>query len=523
MQLNEFYRNRVMGAIHGLDRVRFRGTLRWLANERGLKAYVAMAGILLKDFGKWAEAKTERLRESCAQRAKQLGIEMRYLNSSGVDKEALARQIAKEKGIKNGSICMFSVVEPCYAPAVEGNRATQQIELRMRWRKCVWIYHYWDDAEIGFGHVRLQTWLPLTVNICLNGRHWLEKQLQQAGLQYLKEGNCFPWLEDVTATQRLADQQLRTNWTELLDRLTRGSCPDLPAVWNPLDCRYYWSADETEWATDLMFHRAADVQRLYPAVMWQALRLSDAPGVLRYFGRGELTRNGRLRGGAPKQIVSDCRQRQEGLRVKHWVNGNSVKLYSKAGSVLRAETTINATREFKVYRRPENQPDQPQSWQKLRKGVSDLHRRCQVSDQCNKRYLESLAATQVLDTLKQTVAASCNRRIESGRGYRGLNPWNREDEKILKFLAKGEWAINGLRNADLQRWLNPDCDKLSAEERRKLSARCSRRLRLLRVHGLIRKVPKANRYVLTPQGQKFSQALLAASAAPTEQLMKLAA
>jgi len=62
----------------------------------------------------------------------------------------------------------------------------------MRQRKCVWIYHYWDDPVVGFGHVRLQTWLPMNVFVCLNGRHWLAKQLDSLGIAYVKDRNCFP-------------------------------------------------------------------------------------------------------------------------------------------------------------------------------------------------------------------------------------------------------------------------------------------------------------------------------------------
>ena len=34
-KLMELYRDRIVGAISGLDRIRFRGTLRWLASEGG--------------------------------------------------------------------------------------------------------------------------------------------------------------------------------------------------------------------------------------------------------------------------------------------------------------------------------------------------------------------------------------------------------------------------------------------------------------------------------------------------------
>jgi hypothetical protein len=28
---------------------------------------------------------------------------------------------------------------------------------------------------LGFMHLRLQTWFPFRVNLCLNGRHWLAR------------------------------------------------------------------------------------------------------------------------------------------------------------------------------------------------------------------------------------------------------------------------------------------------------------------------------------------------------------
>ena len=102
---------------------------------------MATHGILLKNFGDWAQGITAALRRACAARAENLGIPLRYLDRAGIDKEALARQIATERGIDTGDICMFSVVEPCIAPLVKGDRATQHLELRMGQRKCVFIYH----------------------------------------------------------------------------------------------------------------------------------------------------------------------------------------------------------------------------------------------------------------------------------------------------------------------------------------------------------------------------------------------
>jgi hypothetical protein len=523
MKLMELYQDKIVGAIKGLDRMRFRGTLRWLATQRGLRTFMGHTGILLKDFSAWVNGLTARIRDSAQQRAKELGIEVRYLPSSGVDKESLAREIAQAHGISQGSICLFSVVEPCTAPMVKGNKATQKLEVVMAPRKCVWLYHYFDDPVLGFGHVRLQTWVPFNVFICLNGRHWLERQLQKQGIGYRKAGNCFPWIEDVEAAQQLLDEQLQSNWVELLNGLTLGSCPALPEVLRPLRPEYYWSADETEWATDLMFRSPAALDAIYPSLLYHALRISDSPSVMRYFGRGQISQSGQIKGRAPQEVMTECRQFYEGFRVKHWLNRNSIKVYNKNGSLLRIETTINHTRDFKVFRPPVDDPRRPASWQRMRKGVRDLHRRCELSNQCNERYAEALASAQVEEKLQEVVTPACNRIRKDGQSYRGLNPWQEQDYQVLRFLAQGQQALNGFRNKDLRRCLYPQSDDGDPRQRRRYAGRATRYIKLLRVHGLVRKVAKENRYTLTAKGQKFAIALMSASAVDIKGLTKLAA
>ena len=205
MKLVELYKNKIMGAISGLDRIRFRGTLRWLANQSGLRVFMSHRHILLKDFSGWVESLTSMIRQSCEAAANQLGIETMYLNRSNIDKEKIAREIAQSKGIEEGSICMFSAVEPCIAPMVKGNKKQKKLELVMAQRKCIFIYHYFNDPVFGFGHVRIQSWVPFNVFICLNGRHWLEKQLLKNGIGYIKDGNCFPCIEDIEKAQNLLD------------------------------------------------------------------------------------------------------------------------------------------------------------------------------------------------------------------------------------------------------------------------------------------------------------------------------
>ena len=82
------------------------------------------------------------------------------------------------------------------------------------------------------------------------------------------------------------------------------------------------------------------------------------------------------------------KKRPEGVCVKHAQNRNSVKMYDKQQTVLRVETTINNSRELKVLTTASD--PKRKRWQCLRKGVADLHRRAQLSQQSNKRLPRSI-------------------------------------------------------------------------------------------------------------------------------------
>ena len=93
----------------------------------------------------------------------------------------------------------------------------------------------------------------------------------------------------------------------------------------------------------------------------------------------------------------------------------------------------------------------------------------------------------------------------------------------LQAISRGEFATAGLRNRDLRRLLHPTAADSSPEELRRLSSRVSRRLRLLRAHGVVRKIPKTHRYQLTPRGHLLTAALFAVREANVKDLLAKAA
>jgi hypothetical protein len=52
------------------------------------------------------------------------------------------------------------------------------------------------------------------VQICLNGREWLSRQMDREGLEYVRQDNCFPWLANYERAQQLL-HALARSWLGL--------------------------------------------------------------------------------------------------------------------------------------------------------------------------------------------------------------------------------------------------------------------------------------------------------------------
>ena len=514
---------KVIGMLNGWDRIRLRGTLRWVASLEGMRRYLYAANVLLKDFKAYAQRATEEIRQATIRTADAAGRPTIYLNSSAIRKEDMAREIARSDGIQKGLICVLTCVEPCWSYAIRRNAQTKHLELRVDLLKCLHQYFYFQHPVVGFMHARLQTWFPFNLYICLNGREWLARQMDAEGIGYVRRDNCFVQVDDIPRTQKLLNRQLNISWTSLLNRIAKQANPARKTIFgqHSLDMDYYWSVEESEWASDILFRSAGDLKALYPRLIRHGMQTMGSADVMRFLGR-KVPQHGGVDRRFLGQVVTDLKDRPEGIRIKHRLNRNSIKMYDKQTSVLRVETTINDARDMKVFRRKESQPKGGKSWQPLRKGIADMHRRAEISQAANDRYLDSMAAVEDDVALGELASQLCRPAQWEGRRIRALNPFSVEDAALLAAVNRGEFTINGFRNRDLRPLLYGTREVTAAESRRQASA-VTRKLRLLRGHGLIRKVPKTHRYVLTKRGQSAIAALLAARQANIEKLGQLAA
>ena len=515
------YPSEVIGVLSGFDRVMLRGNIRRLAYLGGMSSYLAANRVQPKDFQQHATDITARLREAVEGPVRSQGRPVLYLESSSIDKEQLVGQMVARDGLREGTICLLSCVEPCRTYEAYRDQQQQTVELRSRLGRCTFFYKYRFHPRLGYIYARIQSWFPFSVQVYLNGREWLARQLEAAGLGYRRSDNTFVWLEDLGRAQGLLEAQLQTCWPELLEEIVCDLNPRQGTGWlGQFRAPYYWSTHQVEWASDVMFRSPEALARLYPRLALHSIRTLNCTDVLRFYGRGP-----RFTGDVRSGLVA----RAEGWRTKHRAGGNSVKAYDKVyavhrddWSVLRIEDTTTKPQVYQALRTTENHPEGPKRWLPLRKGVADLHRLAEVSQAVNDRYAQAVAAADCSESVRELAAHVTRPVTYHGRRVRGLRPWQADDLALLRAVNEGDHVLNGFRNRDLRARLYPKPTADPKEQRRR-SARVGRLLRLLRAHGIIKRISKTHRYQPTVFGRKALTALLSAMDATTAELARLAA
>lgn len=486
----------VVGTIAGFDRVLFRGGIRSLEYAKGLESYLSRQSILHKDFKEFAENITAAIAERAEEIARQENRPLIYLPSASESKEERARQIAEQDGIREGLICILKCVELCQSYQMYRDREKKLLRLEVKPRQCLHYYFYYLDRDFGLMHVRLQSWLPMTIQVCLNGREYLARQMDKLGIGYEQRDNCFVRIDDLDRAQQLIDDLVKMSWAGKLNAFARRVNPWVGARGQEIGLQpYYWTVRQMEYATDVMFRDEATLNEVYPALYSHAIDQFASGDVLRFLERRT---NSRFAG----EVKGSLMHRTEGVRIKHWVEENSIKMYNKQGSVLRVETTINNPTRFKVRRRLKRDGKDVYDYLPMRKGIVDLPRRAELARSANGRYLEALAVVGTPTPSHKLFDAVSQGKEKNGHRYRALRPVNPQDSQVFRILMRGEFLLQGFRNRDLRQRLYPESEN-EAAKREKAANRTTRLLKLLCVHGLIFKVAGRSYYRITKRGREL--------------------
>lgn len=499
-QFSARHDSQIKSVLSGPDRVIFQGTMRQLFISNMLEAFLNVKGVWFKDFGAFAESKTAEVQQFARGFAKAHQRPYIYLPSFRTSKEQRVDEVAAESRVREGLICVLGCVESCQTPKIVKTKKGPRFV--MSERRGLAVYFYFEDREFGRMYVRLQTWWPFPIQIYVNGRSYLARQLEREGIGFRQQDNCITDVDDWERAQQLLDHFTRRKWARTLNAFARRLNPLFGSLLE--DQEYYWTTAQSEHATDVVF-RGSAAQRLYPHLVKHALLKMESGDILRYFGVPP-------RPNRRKNVQSHLLRLEGGVRVKHRFEKNTLKIYNKTPHLIRIETTINDPYMWTIRR-----PDTKNGRAQLRKGIADFHAREQIARAINGRYLDALSVVgdeaptaNVLDPV--TLPA------DDGRRQRGLHPTEPDDVEVLRFLLDAGAAAPGFRNRHLTRHLHPE-EFDDHDKRHRLSARSSRKLRLLRAHGLIRKAVGKHLYFVTALGHRVATAALSARAAPISAVM----
>jgi hypothetical protein len=514
------FSNLVKGTISGFDRIVFKGLVLPLMSTSQVMTFCRSRGILNKNYKAWIMDQTKSIINSAEQYARtNCGRPVIHIPTWRIRKEKLAHEQQQKEQISTGLIGVWSCLETGSSYRAVYCAEAGFPQLKHYQVQCKHLYFYFDDSEYGFMNIRLQTWFPYHIQICLNGREWLRRELEREGINFYVHGNKFLHIADYQKAQRLLDKQLDIRFANLLNGFALKIFPDMKDILGPY-LSYYWTLWQSEWATDFIFNTSASLNSIMDSLLRHAHITGTSSRVLRYLDR-PITKSGRPYNKSMDTVVTRVTDFNDGIRLRHWVDRNSVKIYNEQNN-LRVETTINDPGKFKVFRHKQGQ-DEAEAKQRLpmRKGVMDTPLRASISQDVNNRFMEDLATLKEKTPIRDFMDDLVGPIIKNGRNFRGLDLVGKDRELLLS-LSDPAFMISGVTNKMLRKRLS---DKTFGSGRtdKQLSAKVSRHLKLLRVHGIIRKLPRQNRYQMTIKGMKLTKALSALLAASTENLLEMAA
>jgi hypothetical protein len=442
--------------------------------------FLYSAGIKIFDYPAFAQTLRDRVRDAAASLAARTGMTIEHIAKSHIRKEAVVQHVLEQRGDHPGLVHIISAMEACDAYRPWHDKATHKTFIRPDSGKCLHYYFYFMDAAFGLIYLRVPTYCPFRLQFYCNGHNWLARRLTSESIDYTMVDNAFARIGDWSRAQELADAFSPERLHRTLDRYAGICCP----VTDVFGQSYHWSLMQVEYATDLAFRSTNTLGPLYEQLVRESVISVKADQVASFLGK-------KITPQLAQEIGSQFSTRIEGTCVKHRFGKASIKMYDKAGIVLRIETTANDMSFFKHHRKVEHRDGPPtRELAPVKKSIYSLIDLREILLGCSKRYLAHLSALDDFSAGRRALDRLTKSREVDGRTVKGINFFEPGDKALLQAMQNPRVNIAGIRRADLM----PDLGMFSP-------ARLSRQLRRLRDIGVIKRVTGTYRYYLTKAGR----------------------
>jgi len=218
--------------------------------------------------------------------------------------------------------------------------------------------------------------------------------------------------------------------------------------------------------------------------------------------------------------VSRVKKYDDGYCFKATVNKNSTKFYSFHND-LRIESTINKPEVYKVHRFKTNSlPGDEKQFLPLIKGIPFIKMRAEVSDGLVNNFVEHISTVTNREPLDNIFSFGEKRILKNGKSIRALDILGK-DKLFLQTISDTIFEVGFISNKLLRKKLASTTWAKNMNDK-KLAAKITRQFRILREHGLIKKLCHQNKYHLTDKGRKLTSSLNIILGTSSNDLLKLA-
>jgi len=379
----------------------------------------------------------------------------------------------------HGVVFIGVAQEKAFAFRASHQRAGKHVHFAYS-RQSVCVTHYYFyvvDPEWGPAFLKVCTYAPFAMKVCLNGHEWLKRQLTKRGIAFTALDNGIAQCGHPQAVQKLADQVSAHEVQRFFDRWLR----QLPMPLRPKDFaagyRPRLALRQMEVSLTQVFDRPLHGREFFEEVIRENLDLGRPDRVQLLFERKLMrTTPSRFRTRVIHHGVAPS------LHVEYKHSG--VKQYFKEDRALRTETTINDPSDVGIKR-----------------SLKHFDALRQIGRQVNRRLLtlERVAQDCTLSapSLQQLVLPS----VHQGQRAPGLRVGDPRVMALLGALCTMSTLTEGVTNRTLRPVV---LGLLGGAAVSYTPSQMSYDLRRLVRKGVLQKLPGRHRYMLTPKGRRWA-------------------
>ena len=400
----------------------------------------------------------------------------------GERKDDIANDLRRKSEVEDGVVFVGVAQEKALAFSAKKKEKKGYVGFDYSRGKSVYVnqyYFYLNDAEFGPAFIKVCSYAPWGIKVCLNGHEWAKRQLEKRGIGYEALDNGFLTCEKPSVLQAICDSL----GPKQIERFFRKWVNRLPLPLGPTNRKagYDWQLSiwQMEVSLTQVFDRPVHGREFFEEVIRDNLDLGRPDRVQLIFER-HITK--KTPGRFHTRVIQNGVHPSLHIAYKKF----DLKQYFKEGRALRTEGTFKNPQDFGVNKGLTNLSYLQEIGRSINRRLLDVQR---VSHNCG------LSGESIDRVVRPTLT-------EDGQRAPGLRFGDPRVMALFLALSLFLHVVNGFRNRDLRCAV---ADLLGIDLTNYSTGKMTYDLRRLKLKGIIFRAEKSNRYFLTPYGWKVAR------------------